>query len=210
MSPNMPYVGGNFIDSGQCSKAHSSVHEIADETQRLQQRIDENAEVERSNTRCIAQQKHVEIQREAAMLKHHAMQSIQTYKEAQLKAAAQEEAFHKEAIRQQAERTKQLIDQQAAQMISEIEVRDQRIERQTQGDWVQVPAPMAHGNPRDFTVSASSLSPGTMELRRLPMESFAMSDGRCHGPWNHAPGMAWQNAVHPRLSSNCLNRPAVR
>jgi len=147
-----------------------SLHEIADEAQRLQQKIDENAEVERANTRLIAQQKHGEIRRQASMLKHHALQSIETHKEAQLKAAEREKAFHQEVIRQQAERAKQLIDQQAAQLMSEIEARGQRME-QRQGDWVQIPAPMAAGHPQDFAVSASSLPPGKIELRRLPLES---------------------------------------
>jgi len=174
MSPDMPYAGANSIYSSSCREAHSSLHEIADKTQRLQERIDENAEVERANTRSIAQQRQIEIQRQAAMLKHHTMQSIETYKEAQLKAAEQEKAFHQEVVRQQAERAKQLIDQQAAQMMSEIEARDQR--RPKQGDWV--PVPMAVGHPRDLAVSAGSLPPGTRESRRLPPESCGISDGR--------------------------------
>mmetsp|Transcript_66318 Transcript_66318/g.104908 ORF Transcript_66318/g.104908 Transcript_66318/m.104908 type:complete len:301 (+) Transcript_66318:108-1010(+) len=110
----------------------SSLQEIADKCHQLQQKIDENAELEKANLRTAAEQKHLEIERHAAELARHAANSIEAYKTVQLQTAERQKAYQQAVVRQQAEQAKRLIDQQAAQAIAAVENRERQMTLQRQ------------------------------------------------------------------------------
>jgi len=168
-APGGPGVGafppGPSVGPGQSFLTLSgggerSLQDIADKAHQLQQKIDENAELEKANLRTAAEQKHLEIERHAAELARHAANSIEAYKTVQLQTAERQKAYQQAVVRQQAEQAKRLIDQQAAQAIAAVENRERQmtLQRQQQ-ELVQrgapqflapLGAPLPFGGPLEF------------------------------------------------------------
>lgn len=106
------------------------MQEIAEKARALQQRMDENAEMEKANLRAAAEQKHLEIERHAAELARHAASSIEAFKNSQLETAEREKQHRQAIVRQQAEQAKRLVDQQAARAIAALDMRDRQVDLQ--------------------------------------------------------------------------------
>lgn len=179
-----------------------SFQDIADKASQLQQRVEENAEHEKASLRAMAEEKHREIERQAADLNRHALSSIEAYKEQQLQTVERNKEYQKALVRQQTDQSKRIIDQQAAQAIAEVEARDRHVELQRQGQ--QLGQQMTAEQGRIPVVAGPCVYPGAAVPAGRAPYPISMSGIGCYQPGGFSPPAqsgSYYVGMAPQLSS---------